>query len=204
MKINLEKCIFSMIQQKENIKEFIVEVDDCLGEYLESLLNVIEKYNDKGVNLRKANTIEYGDFLVFTKNQVYIKKNYVCTSNKIYSLVSDYYKIKDLIKKLYKNNSDCLPYKACKNCPYYKLGKRVLKDILFDGEFIDVDEKVSVFNNFVKIGYDTYDIYTHHGKDLVEIDGIIYEIKSNDIFVKPVRKEKSICNKLRRYLQLYE
>jgi hypothetical protein len=193
MKPNIERCIFSIVQQKnkdKESKEFVVEVDDCIGDYLESLLNIIEKHNSRGVNLRKASNIDFGDLLVFTKNEIYIKKNYVSNS-KVYSLVSDYYKIKEMIKNLYKDNLDNLPHKDCKNCPYYKSGKKFAKQILFDNEYIDIDEKVSIFNNFVKIGYDTFDIKN----DLVNINGTIYEVVTNDIFVKSPKKE-SLCSQI--------
>jgi len=207
MKTNFNKCIFSIQQDKENNKkeeqprEFIVEIDDPGTDYLESLLNIIEKYNKRGIDIRKANSIEYGDFLVFTKNDIRLRKNNLFC-NKVLSLVGDYYKIENLIKKLYKDDRN-LPSEACNNCPYYKSAKKrnFTKEILIDGDFIDVDEKISVFNNFIKIGYDTYDIYDHKGKDIVDIDGTIYEVTTTDFVVKPPKKE-SFCSKIKKNLCL--
>jgi len=185
-------------QEKNSSKEFVVEVDDCEGDYLSALLDVINKY--KGVNFFAANTIRCGDFLVFTKNDIKIRKNWCSFCGKSYSLIYDYYKIKDLVKKLYKKD-DNLPCDECKNCPYYKSARRNMKEVLFDGEFIDIDEKVSIFNNFVKIGFDTFDIFHKHGKNLVDIDDDTYEVIVNDIFIKPSKKE-SFCSKVKKCLKL--
>jgi hypothetical protein len=198
MKNNIEISICPIIQQKEekkdSSKEFIVKVDDFIGDYLESLLNVIDKYNNKGVNFNVANRIETGDYIIFTKKGVYVKEQVY--ENKILSLVCDYYKVVDKIKNLY-SNQDCLPHKECKDCPYYKSGKKnIIKDILYDGEYISNKEKVSIFNNFVKIGYDTYNIRKNNK---VEIDNNIYEVSIVDIFIKP--KKESICSKVCKCLK---
>jgi hypothetical protein len=202
MKPNIKGCIFSATfkQQREdnNHKEFIVEIDTHDEDYLESLLNVVNKYKD--VNIWKANKVRYGDFLVFTNKNIYVKRNNIY--GKSYSLVLDYYKIKSLVEELYKKDSNNLPHKDCKDCPYYKSAKRNLeKDILFDGDFIDIDEKLSIFNNFVKIGYDTYDIYNERGKKYVDIDDNEYEVIVNDIFFVPPKKE-SICSKVKKCLKI--
>jgi hypothetical protein len=205
MELNIEAFIFPIYQEKEKnnsmLQEFIVEVDDPIGYYLESLLNIIEKYNNRGVNLKTANKIEYNDCIKFTKNDIILlNRNYNC--NKIYSLVNDYNKIVELIKNLYKKNSTDNSYK---NCPYYKNNKKsTTENIFFDGVFINKNEKVSIFNNFVKIGYNTFDIYTHHNRDFVEINNNIYEIISNDLFFEKSKKE-SFCSKVKKkYLKLYQ
>ena len=198
---NFEGCIF-MMQQEENKKEsneFIVEVSDCGGSYISSLLNIINKRHSDGVDYKAAKAIEYGDYLVFTKTNIYIKdgnKYNPSKCNKILDLIDDYYEIENLIKKLYKKSSDYLSHNDCKKCPYYKASKRQMKSVLFDGDFVDFDEKVSIFNNFVKIGYDQYDIKDKGGKSFVNIGDSIYEVISNDIFFKP--KKESICSKLKK------
>ena len=125
MKNNIKISICPMFQQKEekkeSSKEFIVKVDDVIGDYLESLLNVVDKYNKRGVNFYKADRIEYGDYILFTKNDVRVLDKSICPfqfGKSIYSLVDSYYTVIDKVKSLYKKEE------SYKECPYYKAAQQ--------------------------------------------------------------------------------
>lgn len=201
MSNNINTCIFAAFQQKkeEEKKEtsFAVQVDDSIGFCLSELLKTVNKY--KKVDFLKADSlVSKGDILVFTKDDVRVTSvsSYLMHSRldiPVYSLVNDYFEIVSKVEKLYKKN---LPHKECEGCPYYKTSREI-RDIFFDGDFISSDEKVSVFNNFVKIGYDTYDIYKKNNTKVVNIDNIIYEViknNKNKCFKKDSNCLKKLCH----------
>lgn len=138
--------IFQQKEEKKESKEFIVKVDDCIGDYLESLLSVVDKYYKKGVNYCVADRIEYGDYILITKNEVRVFDKSTCplSFNKpIYNLIDCYDSITKKIKNL-KDNQD----NNYKECPYYKENqknnfKEKLSEIIISDIFIKANKKES-------------------------------------------------------------
>jgi hypothetical protein len=154
MKNIIEVSVCPIFQQKEEKKksteEFIVKVDDCVGDYLESLLNIIDTHNKRGVNFYKANNIEYGDYISFTKNDVRIFDKHICPFSfgktkcrSIYSLVDDYSTIKSKVKDLFEN-------KECKNCPYYKVAKKEQQSNIVE-KLLKKQHDIIVIDSFVEV-----------------------------------------------------
>jgi hypothetical protein len=137
-------------EKKESTKEFIVKMDDCVGDYLESLLTFVDKHTQKydGINFRKVNRIiEYGDYILFTKDDVRIFDKSICPfsfGKTIYSLVDEYYTIKSKVKDLFNNN-------GYKECPYYKAAKKEKEQSSIVEKFLKKQHDIIVIDSFIEV-----------------------------------------------------
>ena len=182
--------IIELVFQEKSHKlpnEFVVEIDDCGSLYTKSLLNIIKKH----VEIKKstAKNIEYGDHLVFVKDDVYVEENNSAVRRlnlPEYSLVQQYESVEKLVNNFFKNvfiskKKNHNTFDFCALCPFATFcpaTSKVKDDFIYDGDYVSVDEKVSIFYNFVKVGYDQYDIYlTKSGKERVNIEDETFEIK---------------------------
>ncbi len=163
--------------------EFAIEIDDRGELYLQSLTNILRdiKRIDK-VALRR---LEYGDTIVFTKNEVYVETNPRIASKlriTTLSLVNDYNKIEKTIKNFFKNTfvgKTKEEPNCCKYCPLKSTCYNKHDDRIYDGQYISVEEKVSIMYNFVKVGYDQYDIVNLFGNQVVTIEDELFEVKKD-------------------------
>lgn len=181
----LTDLLFVFTEQKSSPKlpkEFTVEIDDRGELYLQSLTNFLKTYSrvDKSA-LRK---LEYGDTIVFTPKEVYVETD-IRKASKLklvsLSLVNDYNKVEKAVRNFFTNvfvgKSNDMP-SCCKNCPFSTTCYKKDNTIIYDGEYISVEEKVSIMYNFVKVGYDQYDIITtYSGQQLVTIEDELFEVK---------------------------
>jgi len=168
-------------------KEFAVKIDDRGKLYTKSLVELVEKH----VSLKKRaiKNLEVGDFIVFTKNDIYVEDNpfaLVGSDLKVLSLVNDYDKVLSYVRNFFKvtnskkKSSVYDDIDLCDICPMHDLCSSISdNDIIRDGEFINVEEKVTIQYNSVKVGYDLYRIITkRNGKKYVNIEGSTFEVKS--------------------------
>jgi hypothetical protein len=169
-------------------KEFAVKIDDRGKLYIKSLVELVEKH----VSLRKRaiKNLEVGDFVVFTKKDIYVEDNpfaLVGSDLKVLSLVNDHDKVLSYVRNFFKSNN--LKKKTssiyneidlCDVCPFSDICGSIDNNIIRDGEFINVEEKVTIQYNSVKVGYDLYRIYsTRFGKKYVNIEGQKFEVKND-------------------------
>ena len=174
-------------------KEFVVKVNDRgslyeRGEkhllYKDELIKLINKYEK--TNRDVANKIKYGTYIIF-------KKNRVTTTNvaneaydyelPVYSLVEDNKKVVKTVKNFFENvYEEDIKTTVCGCCPLYALGicdGSDNEEIIWDGQFINVEEKVTIFDSFVKVGYSTYKIKSDiFGDKYVTIEGERFQVKS--------------------------
>jgi hypothetical protein len=168
-------------------KEFAVKIDDRGKLYTKSLIELVEKH----VSLRKRaiKNLEIGDFVVFTKNDIYVEDNsfaLVGSDLKVLSLVNDHDKVLSYVRNFFKSTSSKKKSSVyddidlCDICPMRDLCSSISdNDIIRDGEFINVEEKVTIQYNSVKVGYDLYRIITkRNGKKYVNIEGNTFEVKN--------------------------
>jgi hypothetical protein len=163
-------------------KEFAVKIDDCGSLYLKSLINILK--TKSVINKTALQNLETGDTVVFTKNEVYVE-DCVCTNlgsniTKL-SLVKDYSKVEKSIDNFFKNVFKKVEKPSC--CDYCKLQPTCFntnKDRIYDGQYISIEEKVSIMYNFVKVGYEQYDIVELcNGKKYVTIEDEEFEVKKD-------------------------
>jgi hypothetical protein len=161
-------------------KEFAVKIDDAGSLYLRSLISILE---DKIViDKSKLQRLETGDTIVFTKEEVYVEEC-ACTVSSLripkLSLVNNYSKVVKSIENFFKNvfrsksKSNCCKC-TCVECTCANTNR---KDRIYDGQYISLEEKVSIMYNYVKVGYEQYDIIELcNGKKYVAIEGEEFEI----------------------------
>ena len=168
-------------------KEFAVKIDDRGKLYTKSLVELVEKH----VSLKKRaiKNLEVGDFIVFTKNDIYVEDNpfaLVGSDLKVLSLVNDYDKVLSYVRNFFKvtnskkKSSVYDDIDICDICIMHDLCSSISdNDIIRDGEFINVEEKVTIQYNSVKVGYDLYRIITkRNGKKYVNIEGSTFEVNN--------------------------
>lgn len=154
-----------------------------------------------GLTIQKAaNSAQIGDILTIGSTKQ--KEDITLLSTKGKSLVvlpyDDYYLSNDVSKILrhieyyYESRyelacQDC-DYKY--DCPLYEEEERVedrkVCEVVFDGQFINNSEKVSIFKDIVKIGYNFYEIKKHMGEKVIFVGDNIYKIsadKNNNKFL---------------------
>jgi hypothetical protein len=168
-------------------KEFAVRIDDRGDLYLKSLTAIMKKFIN--INNKVVKNIEFGDYILFTKADVLHEDNYykvIKSGIKILSLTSEYSNVEKHVVNYFKNvysPKKEVTISLCDFCPFADLCSKPepkkAEDIIYDGDFVNVSEKVSIFYNFVKVGYDQYDIYDLFGSKYVNIEGDLLEIKSD-------------------------
>jgi len=204
IEVNLSDILTSILiskdKKKEEPKEFVVKMNDSVpGIYTNSILNVIKK----NTNIDEE-VLETNDYLVFKKNgDIDITDDYTEIYNyKLFYLIQDYSKVESAIEAFFKNNKkevkcpllnicpDHNNFHGCNICEHSRnqqSNKKVetKKDFcsnnkkIYDGQFVTAKEKVRIFYNFVKIGYDTYDITTIGNEEYVNIEGDLYTVNTN-------------------------
>jgi len=196
---NVSDILSALVQNKKELpKEFIVKMNDTVpGIFTNDILSKIKKHVDIDTEI-----LEQNDYLIFKNGDIKITDNAwevarATNNHLVYHLTSDYSKVVDLIENFFKNtkkqNTKCPNYCDCcttcviaHNCKQQS-DKKIegKKDIfgddkrIYDGQFITTKEKVSIYYNFVKIGYDTYNIITLDGKEYVNIEGDLYTVNTN-------------------------
>lgn len=166
----------SKSKEEKTPETFVVVVDDPIGYYLSEVVNTITE-KIKMINLT---AIEKGDYLVFSKNKIELSDNMlevaIAVGNApVYSLVGDHGKVMKAVKAFVKANEP----KKKEFCP---CACEAPRSIYYDGEWLNCEEKVSIFTTFVKIGYRTYPIknnYCFCGNDTVKIGHTIYNLKKD-------------------------
>lgn len=170
-------------------KEFVVKINDR-GFYLDELIKLVKKHTSVNSVINK---LQYGDYLVFTKNDVYRDTNDDRVADldlNQYKLTHNWNKIEKLINNFFNN---VYTSKQTYKCPFeetdcddclFNINRRnnQKKDIIYrDGQYIDMKERINICYNHVKVGYDNYDIYTRNFgyKEYVDIEGETFEIKSD-------------------------
>lgn len=164
--------------------KFTVEIDDRGYAYLESLQRVLKS---SARTIKSAvNNLEYGDTIVFTPEEVYVETD-IRKASKLrltsLSLVNDYNKVEKAIKNFFNNvfvgKTPKVP-SCCKNCPLFATCSNQHEDRIYDGQYITIEEKVSIMYNFVKVGYEQYDITSlFTGQQVVAIEDELFEVKKD-------------------------
>jgi hypothetical protein len=178
----IELSVLSFLTEtpkKEQLaKEFVVKVNDRGPLYIPALVKLINKYN------KVAAKIKYGDYLVFKTKEVYREtssNDVIDLDLPIYKLSDDFKKIEKLINNFFENVYK--PATTCDICDYCPFSTKCRRDtIIRDGEWVSSrkEEKVTIFNNYVKVGYDQYDIHTNfYGEETVKIRGQKFEVLSD-------------------------
>lgn len=171
-------------------EEFIVKVNDRGPLYSKELIKLIEKYRQ--VNGSATKYVKFGNYVIFEKSGVSVETDANEAADlrlPIYKLADRYDTVVKLVnnffQNVYKPKTTGCPFAGtmvCAACPFsnYKTKKKE-PTIIRDGHFVNVEEKVSIMYNFVKIGYDQYDIIEDWltGTRLVEIEGNIFKVKSD-------------------------
>jgi hypothetical protein len=173
-------------------EKFAVYVDDKGRMYKDALVKVIGKYVNTNSNTIKNTKI--GSVIIFGNNDIVLAYKYdaIEAGLRTMSLSEEFEQIVKYIENYFENIYNPI-LKACQNCPLATLCGICTKNtnvnntkhsnvnkIIFDGDFISMDEKVSIFNNFVKVGYDQYDITNLFGKEVVEIEGILFAVGTSN------------------------
>jgi len=157
-------------------KEFVIKVNTRDDDAIDDLINLIKKYVSTKNNVIRD--ICYGDYLVFTKNDVRLETNDDKVADldiNIYKVNGNYSKIEKLIKNFFNNvyhskkSSD-----KCEYCPFRT--KRNNSNIIRDGQYVRMSERVNIGWNYVKVGYETYDIYNNRKGNFVNIEGEKFEV----------------------------
>lgn len=184
--ISILSVLAAFTQVENNLpKEFAINVDDRGQLYLKSLIEMMKK--NISVNNNTVKKVKYGDIIVFADNDVTREDNYrevVRRGIPILSLVTEYDKVEKAVKNFFKNVYKPVKINPCVGCPMFGLCAELQKaesksNIIYNGEYISVDEKVSIFYNFVKVGYDQYDIYEVFGSKFVDIEDEVFQVKTD-------------------------
>lgn len=178
--INILTIEFEAPKVERLAKEFVIKINDRGPLYTEKLGQLIKKY--VGINSRVVNSLRYGDYVVFVKNDVYTDKNddrVLDLDLPIYKMTNDYNKIEKLINNFFKNvYVKKQAFDICDYCPFSKKAKQQ-PTIFRDGQYVNIKEKVSIFHTYVKVGYDIYEIDVRRGHKFVDIEGDLFEVKSD-------------------------
>lgn len=186
---------------KKFATEFIIDIDDRSNAYLSSLLTTINGYSE--LDRKITSGIKYGDSLLFNTSGVNLltesedSLHYLYQTKRI-GIVAKYTDAIDHVKNFFKNVY-VAPKKVTTTyfCPFSCVAQEKPKEVtvldllngilniksepktpskIYDGDRISVKEKVSIFNNFVKVGYEVYSIHTIRGDEYVVIGDITYEV----------------------------
>lgn len=181
-------------EPKKLDKEFVVKINDRGTKYIDALVELIEDY--KPVLGKVAKKIKFGTYISFEKNQVSV----LTDSNEldeledlnVYKLVENFSKVEKLVKNFFNNVYQEKKTTSCDSCPLkpicdaldileeiQALPKKRVNNIILDGEYITVEEKVSIFTNHVKIGYEQFKIRENRftGTKYVTIEGLKFYVK---------------------------
>lgn len=162
-----------LLNKEEKGIKFAIKNTDLIGLYSEALLSRIAA-NTKIKDNTKWN---YGSYLVFSADDIVVAKGYerVPYKIKVYDVIEDYENIplESYFKYDFKKDEKSLNCKgcACEDCPFK--AKRKSYDerrVVYNGTWINSEEKVTIFNNFVKIGYDTFTIRNIKGVKFIQLD----------------------------------
>jgi hypothetical protein len=184
-------------------EEFAILLDGPFSS-VNDIFNIID--DNANLDLKQVGRVTEDDIILFTKNDIRVLND---TENilfdVVYSKVKKYKTSKDLviIKKVLNNFFNNVFTKNKNNKKYDQpipttwVGVLVYDDInedwkrevkkhdttrYYDGQQLNVEEKISIFSNFVKVGYDAYEIYeTCLGTRLVKIGKTVYEVDT-DLF----------------------
>jgi ASC-1-like (ASCH) protein len=167
-------------------KEFIVKVNTGDSDYVEDFMELLKDYHK--INNRNARKIKRGDYIVFVKNDFYVEMS----DDKAYDLdlpvlklTNDYTKIEKLVKNYFKNvyspkaNKTSCVYDFCPFSKYCENAYTKRKNIVRNGDYMELEAKVTIGYNYVKVGYDAYTIYTTRGREFVDIEDAIFEVKDD-------------------------
>lgn len=180
--INIFAIEFETPKVERLAKEFVIKINDRGPLYTEKLGQLIKKY--VGINSRVVSNLRYGDYVVFVKDDVYTDKNddnVLDLDLPIYKMTNDYGKIEKLIKNFFNNVyvKKQQHVDICDYCPFSKKAKKQQSTIFRDGQYVNIKEKVSIFHTYVKVGYDIYEIYYRGSRKIVDIEGELFEVKSD-------------------------
>ena len=189
--------VVALKKEEPKIKNFIIFIDDMLGLYKNSLMFQLKKHS-KNFNDNAVKNVKYGSYLYIHDKKadiMYDVRDLVFQGIPMLSLVKDYEKISNLLEEVYIDKKDNLPL-VCKNCPLNTICG-ILKDLVeeekplkvYDGEFISVEEKVQIFTNYVKVGYDTYPLFMYKNKVVFKTEDAVFEVKRDGIFGKQYIQE---------------
>lgn len=158
-------------------EEFAILLDGPFSS-VDDIFNIID--DNANLDLKQVGRVTEDDIILFTKNDIKVLND---TENilfdVVHSKVKKYKTSKDLviIKKVLNNffNDDI-------NEAWKREVKKHDTTRYYDGQQLNVEEKISIFTNFVKVGYDAYEIYeTYLGTKLVKIGKTVYEVDT-DLF----------------------
>lgn len=177
----------SVEQLEQKLPEvFAIEMNDYIGLYKKSILSLIKKYSSK-FDKEVEGKIQFCDTLIFDKKGVSLEKNYlrvVQAGIPTFKLIANYDVAVASVANFFENVYNPNP---CVTCPLQGLcgllgllNEEPKENRIYDGTRLDVSEKVQIFTNFVKIGYDQYDIHFIFGKKYTRIEGDLYEIKTDN------------------------
>jgi len=195
----------NLIAYKENKKKqqpkrargtedsIVVVVDTNNREKLSRFLSKIRRlFPDLSIQ-RKVYTAKEGDVIIIgsTENKEdisllrYRGEGFVGTDYDVYFLTKKQGVIIRRIEEYYESAYNL----ACEDCPYnynrpsYRKDNSLkdlrVKNIIFDGQFINHGEKVSIGKDYVKIGYDFYPVSKRFGKKTIKINNNIYRISTD-------------------------
>jgi ABC-type proline/glycine betaine transport system ATPase subunit len=180
-------------------EEFAILLDGPFSS-VDDIFNIID--DNANLDLKQVNRVTEDDIILFTKNDIRVLND---TENilfdVVHSKVKKYKTSKDfiIIKKVLNNFFNNVFTKKKNNKKYDQpipticVGALTYNDIneaflsydktrYYDGQQLNVEEKISIFTNFVKVGYDAYEIYeTCLGTKLVKIGKTVYEVDT-DLF----------------------
>jgi hypothetical protein len=167
-------------------EKFAVYVDDKGRMYINALAKVMEKYTS--INSNTVKNTKIGSVIIFGDNNVVLGNKYDAAEAglRTMSLSKEYEQIVKFVENYFENIYNPIP-KVCQDCPLAVLcglctkvtntpQRRNINETIFDGDFVSMDEKVSIFNNFVKIGYDQYNITNLFGVEVVKIEGVLFAV----------------------------
>lgn len=180
-------------------EEFAILLDGPFSS-VDDIFNIID--DNANLDLKQVGRVTEDDIILFTKNDIKVLND---TENilfdVVHSKVKKYKTSKDLviIKKVLNNFFNNVFTKNKNNKKWVgvlvyddnkfninEAWKRGVKNHdttrYYDGQQLNVEEKISIFSNFVKVGYDAYEIYeTCLGTRLVKIGKTVYEVDT-DLF----------------------
>ena len=180
-------------------EEFAILLDGPFSS-VDDIFNIID--DNANLDLKQVGRVTEDDIILFTKNDIKVLND---TENilfdVVHSKVKKYKTSKDLviIKKVLNNFFNNVFTKNKNNKKWVgvlvyddnkfninEAWKREVKNHdttrYYDGQQLNVEEKISIFSNFVKVGYDAYEIYeTCLGTRLVKIGKTVYEVDT-DLF----------------------
>jgi len=194
-------------------QEFIVSIDDISNGV--KLIDIIE--NNTSLNIRKYD-VSLGDYILFVKDDIRLLDIYKDFNSifregrKHLTLKNNYTKVKEIVNNFFRyvftpkkknvvttiinsggipglNNINPFTAFEFATSPIKSTYIPKISGLYYDGDRLNVDEKISIFNNFVKVGYDAYEIFeTILGEKVVKIGKSIYSINEDFLGNKYIQK----------------